>query len=98
MRKSDIFFIFLGACMALGLAALTHSHAVAESAEKSISFQAEMVRDLELTDLCLFTEARYTRHPTQADRHTPFQDHPMSLEHFPTGSIISPPAVVTEDD
>ncbi|MCK7500019.1 MAG: hypothetical protein MZW92_64010 [Comamonadaceae bacterium] len=46
----------------------------------------------ELTDLCLFTEARYTRHPSQADLHSAFQDHPLALEHFPTGSLIVPPA------
>ena len=49
-----------------------------------------LVRELGLTDLSLFTEARYTRHPTQADRHSPFQDHPAALEHFPTGSLMPP--------
>jgi hypothetical protein len=52
---------------------------------------AAMVRRLGLTDLALFTEARYTRHPTQADRFAPFQDHPGALEHFPTGSVVAPP-------
>jgi hypothetical protein len=51
---------------------------------------AAMVRRLGLTDLCLFTEARYTRHPSQADLHTAFQDHPLSLEHFPSGSLLGP--------
>ena len=50
-----------------------------------------LVRQLGLSDLALFTEARYTRHPTQADRHAPFQDHPAALEHFPTGSLLTPP-------
>jgi hypothetical protein len=49
---------------------------------------------LGLTDLALFTEARYTRHPTQADRHAAFQDHPGALEHFPSGSLIPPPPAV----
>jgi hypothetical protein len=52
--------------------------------------QRTLVRELGLSDLALFTEARYTRHPTQADRHTPFQDHPTALEHFPTGSLLPP--------
>lgn len=51
----------------------------------------KLVKNLSLTDLVLFTDARYTRHPSMADRHTPFQDHPLSLEHFPSGSLISPP-------
>ncbi|MFZ1326283.1 MAG: hypothetical protein WAT67_09750 [Candidatus Contendobacter sp.] len=50
-----------------------------------------LVRELGLTDLSLFTEARYTRHPSQADYHAAFQDHPAALEHFPTGSLLAPP-------
>jgi hypothetical protein len=50
-----------------------------------------MVHRLGLTDLCLFTEARYTRHPSQADHFAPFQDHPQALEHFPSGSLLAPP-------
>ncbi len=53
---------------------------------------AGVVGNLELTDLCLFTEARYTRHPSQADLHSAFQDHPVALDHFPAGSIAGPPA------
>jgi hypothetical protein len=50
---------------------------------------------LRLTDLCLFTDARYTRHPSQADLHGPFQDHPASREHFPSGSVMPPPRELT---
>jgi hypothetical protein len=50
-----------------------------------------LVRELALTDLSIWTEARYTRHPSQADLFTPFQDYPASIEHFPAGSIIAPP-------
>jgi hypothetical protein len=49
------------------------------------------VEKLQLTDLCLFTEARYTRNPSQTDLCSAFQDHPVSLEHFPAGSIVPPP-------
>lgn len=51
---------------------------------------AALAAKLGLTDLALFTEARYTRHPTQADLHSAFQDHPLALEHFPTGSLVAP--------
>jgi hypothetical protein len=27
-----------------------------------------------------------------ADRFAPFQDHPTALEHFPSGSLITPPS------
>jgi len=55
-------------------------------AEKSV-----MVKEYSLTDLCLFTDARYTRHPSMADLNTPFQDYPLSFEHFPSGSLVPPP-------
>jgi len=50
-----------------------------------------LVRELGLTDLSLFTEARYTRHLSQADLHSPFQDYPTALDHFPSGSLVAPP-------
>jgi hypothetical protein len=50
-----------------------------------------LVRELQLTDLCIFTEARYTRHPAMADNHAPFQEHPTALDHFPSGSLLLPP-------
>jgi hypothetical protein len=91
MRKSDVYLAILAICgLLLGLmfghaAVLQHSGAV------RIDRTAQVVRSLELTDLCLFTEARYTRHLSQADLHSAFQDYPMSLEHFPAGSIAGPP-------
>ncbi|MEM5786653.1 MAG: hypothetical protein AAGU11_04995 [Syntrophobacteraceae bacterium] len=90
-RKSDIFIFFIGTLLTISAAALVHSHLAREQAARLIELQSAMVRQLDLTDLCLFTEARYTRHPSQADRHTPFQDHPLALEHFPTGSLMLPP-------
>ena len=51
----------------------------------------KLVKDLGLSDPALFTEAAYIRHLSQADRHTPFQNHPVGLEHFPSGSFIPVP-------
>ena len=63
----------------------------ADAALKADLTQARMLStQLGLSDLALFTEARYTRHPSMADLHTPFQDHPVSLDHFPSGSFIAP--------
>jgi len=53
--------------------------------------RAARVSELGLTDLAWFTEARYTRHWSLADRHSAFQDHPFALEHFPAGSLLLPP-------
>jgi hypothetical protein len=91
IRKSDIFMVFIsGCCLVLVFFA---GHAVHENKAAALPRQRSMslVSDLSLTDPCLFTEARYTRHPSQADRHSPFQDHPMSLEHFPAGALLTPP-------
>jgi hypothetical protein len=59
--------------------------------EAELNETRALVARLGLTDLALFTEARYTRHPSQADLHSAFQDHPLALEHFPTGSLLPPP-------
>ena len=50
-----------------------------------------LARAARLTDPALFTEARYARHASQADRHAAFQDHPLALEHFPAGTLVPPP-------
>ena len=50
----------------------------------------QLVRTLLLTDLSLWTEARYTRHPAMADLFSPYQDNPAAFEHFPAGSMMSP--------
>jgi len=49
------------------------------------------VSRLGLTDLALWSEARYTRHPSQTDLFSAFQDFPAAPEHFPAGSIVPPP-------
>jgi len=68
-----------------------HSWLAARTADAElIPAKQHLVDALELTDLAIWTEARYTRHPTQADGFTAFQDLPASLGHFPAGSIISP--------
>ena len=90
MRKSSFFFIYVIAALTLLSASFIFAAVDRNVRAVELDAQTELVRKLELTDLCLFTEARYTRHPSQADIHTPFQDHPMSLEHFPAGSLLPP--------
>jgi hypothetical protein len=80
----------LGSALLLGLAGM-HSRKFHEARAPVLAQTTQVVADLELTDLCLTTEARYTRHLSQADRHAPFQSHPLSLDLFPSGSIIDPP-------
>ncbi|MBW7902877.1 MAG: hypothetical protein H3C26_15450 [Rhodocyclaceae bacterium] len=74
----------------LDAARLQRTHAVATE------HAAMLVAQFGLTDLALFTEARYTRHRAVADLHSAFQDHPFGLEHFPSGSLLPPPVHLTQ--
>jgi hypothetical protein len=90
-RQSNIFCYFFGlGIFMLGLMVLDAGFRRWHDQPEALQ-RAEIVKVLTLTDLCLVTEARYTRHPSMADLHTPFQDHPLSLEHFPSGSFIAVP-------
>ncbi len=91
MRKSDQFLI--GSGLLVVLFWLTVLDAAFRGGDKNTRLleMSEMVRELELSDLSLFTEARYTRHLSQSDLHSAFQDHPLSFEHFPSGSLVAPP-------
>jgi hypothetical protein len=90
-RKSDTFLWYVAANI-LALALLfTHACIEQKKASPLLDQRINMVNDLQLTDLSLFTDARYTRHPSMADLNTAFQDHPLSLEHFPSGTLIAPP-------
>ncbi len=90
MRKSSFFFSYLAVCVILLSALFAHSLYEQERRFPELREKRELARSLELTDLCLFTEARYTRHPSLSDFYAPFQDHPCSMEHFPSGSLIMP--------
>lgn len=91
VRKADLYL--RGLAIGLALLALTFLDSAwrSRTAGPALAARAQLVAALALTDLALFTEARYTRHPSQADRHSPFQDHPMALDHFPSGSLVPPP-------
>lgn len=90
--KLRVFFIVTAFEIIALLALYLHSRARLHAAEElSIPANRQIARELELTDLALWTEARYTRHPSQSDLFAPFQDLPSSLEHFPAGSIVVAP-------
>ncbi len=63
--------------------------------EKNMELFDIVTSGLGLTDLCVATEARYTRHPAVSDPIAPFMDHPGAIEHFPTGSFWAPPPLDT---
>lgn len=90
-RNSHRLFVFLAFFIALFLLTFADSARQRAGRASTAGANAQMVARLGLTDLCLFTEARYTRHPSQADLHSAFQDHPVGLEHFPSGALLPPP-------
>jgi hypothetical protein len=69
---------------------LTAKTQVAEFDRTSTDLR-EITSVLKLTDMSFSTDARYTRHPSQADLFSAFQDYPGSIEHFPSGAVVPPP-------
>ncbi len=91
MIKSKLFiaFIVLEGMLLLGF--YLHGNGFQLSARTAgLEAKRALVTSLGLTDLALWTEARYTRHPSQTDFFSAFQDFPGSPDHFPAGSLISP--------
>lgn len=89
MRRSLQFLLFTAASLTIFLLLPLHArHAQQKGGDTKL--QTAQMQSLHVTDLCLATEARYIRHLALADRHAPFQEHPLALEHFPTGSLILP--------
>jgi len=86
------FFLAIIVSLTVALAGLlTWAHQTSVSfMQQSLPAQRQLVAVLSLTDLALWTEARYTRHPSMTDLFSPFQDHPGSPEHFPAGALLAP--------
>ena len=96
MIKSRV-FISVIICMAVTLCALfLHGTYVYKTRGlPALQAKKELVHHLGLTDLAIWTEARYTRHPSQADFFSAFQDSPGAFDHFPAGSIMAPPKITS---
>jgi hypothetical protein len=94
MGKSNGFLLFTAFGILLLVALLIHASVVTRNHMSFLLQEADVVKNLGLTDLCLSTEARYTRHLSQADWHAASQNHPAALDHFPSGSIIGPPGTL----
>lgn len=94
VRPSSLAFAVIGLAIAGFTATFLDAAGLRARGAAELAGRGELAARLGLTDLALFTEARYTRHPSQADLHSAFQDHPVALEHFPTGSLLPPPAAL----
>jgi hypothetical protein len=53
--------------------------------------QQRLARALLLTDLCLSTESRHTRHISLPEWAAPFQDFPGFHDHFPSSTFFQQP-------
>jgi hypothetical protein len=91
VRKSTLFLIYIGSLLAIVGLLCGHAFFRQWADLSSLQRKSEAVKRLELTDLSLFTDARYTRHPSMADLNTPFQDYPMAFDYFPSGSLMTAP-------
>jgi hypothetical protein len=92
VRPSSLAFAAIGLATVAFAATFIDAALLRHRDAPQLAARGALAARLGLTDLALFTEARYTRHPSQADLHSAFQDHPAALEHFPTGSLLPPPA------
>lgn len=95
-RPSNLAFSLIAILGALVVAIFVYAGQSVGAHQARLDVNRDLVTRLGLTDLALFTEARYTRHPSQADSHAALQDHPGAFDHFPTGSLMPPPDLLTE--
>jgi hypothetical protein len=89
-RGSSLAAVITGTLVTLAVAAMLHAALTAKAGRERRETAHALAAQLGLTDLALFTEARYTRHRSLADLHSAFQDAPMAMEHFPAGSLVAP--------
>ena len=89
-RKADKFLLFILVNILLLVLMFVHATMRTEANLPCLQNKVKIINYLGITDLCLSTEAAYTRHPSQSDWHSPFQSHPLALEYFPTGAIVTP--------
>lgn len=95
MRKPFLVMLFFVTGLAAILLTLIDAHMSQAHAQAVLEPRVKLVQELGLSDLALFTEARYTRNLALADRHSAFQNNPASLDYFPSGSLYPPPVQLT---
>lgn len=94
MRRCHVFLLLTALAATVLSSLVLHGETTARTHEqRQLPELRRLSAALFLTDLALWSEARYTRHPSQADLFTPFQDFPAAPEHFPAGSVIGPEAL-----
>ena len=91
MRPAHLLVILLLSLTIIDTSLYLHNRHAGADYRSSQGLLTITTAGLGLTDLCVATEARYTRHPAISDPAAPRMDHPGAIEHFPTGSFWAPP-------
>jgi hypothetical protein len=89
-RPTNKVALVLALCAAAFVLTFADAARLRHSRAEALKERQTLAARFMLTDLALFTEARYTRHPSQADLHSAFQDHPLAFDYFPSGSLFVP--------
>jgi hypothetical protein len=88
--KSTTFFFFLIGVQAAILFGFLSFSKLSVDNSKYVEEQ-KIVQKFNITDFCLSTESRHTRHISQPELMAPFQDLPGFHDHFPSSSFFGPP-------
>ncbi len=91
-RKKSEIFISIQILLLLILAGL-----IIQPSKWDSSARREIAKQLVLTDLCLTTESRHTRHLSSADFLAPFQDFPGGPDHYPSSMFLQFPIQLLHD-
>ncbi|MEW6593865.1 MAG: hypothetical protein AB1413_03230 [Thermodesulfobacteriota bacterium] len=91
MRPASLLLLIVFLLLAADAALLAAGQSRREALDRNLPLIHTVTAALGVSDLCVATEARYTRHPAVSDPLAPFMDHPAAMEHFPTGSFWTPP-------
>lgn len=86
-------FYFVGYCIVLlcFLLVLQRGYVQKSKSHKThLNNQSIAVATFGVSDLCLSTEARYTRHLMASDKVVVGMDHPGGLDHFPSTIFWAP--------
>jgi len=99
MSSSRVFALIALGLIAVEIAALAGVvlyASVNSTASPGLADETAMARELMLTDLCLATESRHTRHISLPEPIAPFQDVPGFYDHFPSSTFLQPPFQIGE--
>lgn len=88
-RKKSVIFISVQIILAFILLIL-----LIQPLKWNTSSRTEIAKQLMLTDLCLTTESRHTRHLSSADFLAPFQDFPGGPDHYPSSLFLQFPGEI----